>query len=181
MGDSSPISPESMFRREKDLLGTAWVPSDAYYGIQTQRACENFDLSGVTLNHFPQLVRALAMVKLACARANRKLGHLDEQKERAIETAVSLILEDKFHDQFVVDMIQGGAGTSTNMNANEVIANVALEQLGRGKGDYKYLHPNNDVNMSQSTNDAYPTAVRLSILLKHGGSGTVVIFFKRGV
>ncbi len=155
-------------RREKDLLGEELVPDDAYYGIQTQRACDNFDLSGVGLNHFPQLVNALALVKLACAKANHKLGLLDDNKTAAIEGAAKQILAGKHHDQFVVDMIQGGAGTSTNMNANEVIANIGLELQGHAKGEYSHLHPNNDVNMSQSTNDAYPTAVRLSILLKHG-------------
>ncbi len=155
-------------RREKDLLGEAWVSTDNYYGIQTQRACDNFDLSGVPLNHFPELVDALALVKLACAKANQKLELLEDSKVDAIEGAVKQILDGKYHDQFVVDMIQGGAGTSTNMNANEVITNIGLEQLGYSKGEYTHLHPNNDVNMSQSTNDAYPTAVRLSILLKHG-------------
>ena len=155
-------------RREKDLLGEAWVPADSYFGIQTQRACENFDLSGIPLNHFPQLVDALALVKLACAKANHKLGLINDTKVGAIEGAVKLLLDGQYHDQFVVDMIQGGAGTSTNMNANEVIANIGLEQLGHARGEYKHLHPNNDVNMSQSTNDAYPTAVRLAILLKHG-------------
>ncbi|MCZ2721023.1 aspartate ammonia-lyase [Marinomonas sp. 15G1-11] len=154
-------------RKEKDLLGDAWVPSDAYYGIQTQRACDNFDLSGVTLQHFPQLVNALSMVKLACAKANQKLNLIDDHKVTAIQAAVHTILQGQHHDQFVVDMIQGGAGTSTNMNANEVIANIGLESMGYEKGEYKHLHPNNDVNMSQSTNDAYPSAVRLAILLKH--------------
>ncbi|MGY8871470.1 MAG: aspartate ammonia-lyase [Pseudomonadales bacterium] len=155
-------------RPEKDLLGDAWVPAKAYFGIQTQRACDNFDLSGVKLSFFPALVKALALVKLACAKANHSLGLLDSGKTNAIEEAVRLILEGQYHQQFVVDMIQGGAGTSTNMNANEVIANIGLEQMGYAKGEYSYLHPNNDINMSQSTNDAYPTAVRLSILLMHG-------------
>ncbi|MDI3324232.1 aspartate ammonia-lyase [Pontibacterium granulatum] len=155
-------------RREKDLLGEARVPYDAYFGVQTQRARDNFDLSGVPLSHFPQLVNALALVKLACAKANQTLGLLDDGKAEAIEQAVQLILDGQYHAEFVVDMIQGGAGTSTNMNANEVIANIGLEQLGYAKGEYNHLHPNNHVNMSQSTNDAYPTAVRLAILLKHG-------------
>ncbi|QSP94976.1 aspartate ammonia-lyase [Marinobacter salinisoli] len=154
-------------RLEKDLLGEDWVPADAYYGIQTQRACKNFDLSGIPLSHFPQLVNALALVKLACARANNELGFLDNARAAAIEGAVRKLLDGQHHDQFVVDMIQGGAGTSTNMNANEVIANVGLEMLGHSKGAYQHLHPNNDVNMSQSTNDVYPTAVRLSVILKH--------------
>lgn len=161
-------SPAPACRSEKDLLGSAEIPADAYYGIQTWRACQNFDLSGVPLSHFPQLVRALAMVKMAAARANSQLGDLPETKAGAIEAACQALIDGQHHDQFVVDMIQGGAGTSTNMNANEVITNVALEQLSHDKGDYQTLHPNNDVNMSQSTNDAYPTAVRLAILLSHG-------------
>ncbi|MEH6825808.1 MAG: aspartate ammonia-lyase [Motiliproteus sp.] len=168
MGEAIQMCQEHNGRREKDLLGEAWVPTEAYYGIQTQRARDNFDLSGIPLSHFPQLVDALALVKLACAKANHTLGLLNDTKTGAIEGAVQQILDGKYHDQFVVDMIQGGAGTSTNMNANEVIANIGLEQLGYAKGEYSQLHPNNDVNMSQSTNDAYPTAVRLSILLKHG-------------
>ncbi|MFC3152765.1 aspartate ammonia-lyase [Litoribrevibacter euphylliae] len=168
MSTTYAMNMTSPFRKEKDLLGEAQVPGEAYYGIQTHRATQNFDLSGVPLSHFPQLVRALAMVKLAAARANNQLGLLAESKTKAIEAAVAKLLEGYCHDQFVVDMVQGGAGTSTNMNANEVIANIALEHLGHPKGDYQHLHPNNDVNMSQSTNDAYPTAVRLSILLSHG-------------
>ncbi|RDE22465.1 aspartate ammonia-lyase [Motiliproteus coralliicola] len=168
MGISAASTLKREGRQEKDLLGEATVPDSAYYGIQTQRACKNFDLSGVTLQHFPQLVNAIAMVKLACAKANQQLGLLDDIHADAIEAAVGKILDGDHHDQFVVDMIQGGAGTSTNMNANEVIANVGLELLGHAKGEYQHLHPNNHVNMSQSTNDAYPTAVRLAVLLKHG-------------
>jgi len=154
-------------RREKDLLGQADIPADLYYGIQTWRARQNFDLSGVPLHHFPQLVKALALVKQAAARANHRLGDLEDHKAKAIEQACQQISAGEFHQQFVVDMIQGGAGTSTNMNANEVICNVALSNMGHSLGDYSKLHPNNDVNMSQSTNDAYPTAVRLAILLSH--------------
>jgi len=154
-------------RTEKDLLGTLEVPSDAYYGIQTLRAVQNFHLSGVPLSHYPKLVIALAMVKQAAADANHQLGHLHKDKHRAIHQACEQIIEGAFHEQFVVDMIQGGAGTSTNMNANEVIANVALETLGHAKGEYQHLHPNNDVNMAQSTNDAYPTAIRVGLLLGH--------------
>ena len=168
MGKTALLLQQDDSRREKDLLGEAWVPAAAYFGIQTQRARDNFDLSGIPLNHFPQLVQALAFVKLACAKANHSLGLLDDTKTSAIEGAVKKILDGQYHEQFIVDMIQGGAGTSTNMNANEVIANIGLELLGHAKGEYTYLHPNNDVNMSQSTNDAYPTAVRLSILLTHG-------------
>ncbi|GGM11508.1 aspartate ammonia-lyase [Pseudomonas asuensis] len=154
-------------RLEKDLLGTLEVPAEAYYGIQTLRAVNNFRLSGVTLSHYPKLVVALAMVKQAAAEANYRLGYLPGDKYEAIVMACTKIINGEYHDQFVVDMIQGGAGTSTNMNANEVIANVALEVLGHEKGEYKYLHPNNDVNMAQSTNDAYPTAIRLGLLLGH--------------
>jgi len=160
--------PAPATRTEKDLLGEAEIPANAYYGIQTWRAQQNFDLSGVQLNHFPSLIQALAMVKQAAARANAQLGDLEQDRADAIELACQQVIDGQHHDQFVVDMIQGGAGTSTNMNANEVIANVALEILGHGKGTYAALHPNNDVNMSQSTNDAYPTAVRLAILLSHG-------------
>ncbi len=155
------------FRREKDLLGELNVPSDVYYGIQTQRACNNFDLSGVQISHFPELIRALGLVKLACAKANNGLGLLNDSKTQTIEAAVNKIICGHHDKDFVVDMIQGGAGTSTNMNANEVIANVGLELMGERKGNYALLHPNNDINCSQSTNDVYPTAVRLSILLQH--------------
>ncbi len=154
-------------RLEKDLLGELKVNADAYFGVQTQRACENFNLSGVPLHHYPQLIHALALVKLACAKANHKIGTLDPEKLDAIEKAVGAILDGQYHNEFVVDMIQGGAGTSTNMNANEVIANIGLEIMGYEKGEYHYLHPNNDVNLSQSTNDAYPTAARLAILFSH--------------
>ncbi|UTW10155.1 aspartate ammonia-lyase [Marinobacterium rhizophilum] len=162
-------------RLEKDLLGELPVPVEAYYGIQTLRACNNFALSGVTLAHFPRLINALAMVKQAAAQANAELGQLAPEKARAIQAATQAIIGGDYHDQFVVDMIQGGAGTSTNMNANEVIANIGLESMGREKGDYQALHPNNDVNLSQSTNDAYPTAVRLSILLSHGDLVTSLV------
>jgi aspartate ammonia-lyase len=152
-------------RREHDLLGEADVPASAYWGIHSQRAVENFPITGVPVGHFPELVRALALVKLAAARANKRLGHLAADKAAAIDRACLMIIEEgRFHDQFVVDAIQGGAGTSTNMNANEVIANVALELMGHPRGDYAALHPNDDVNMAQSTNDAYPTALRLSVI-----------------
>ena len=154
-------------RREHDLLGEDDIPARAYWGIHTKRAVENFPITGVPIGHFPELIHALAMVKKAAARANRKLGFLGHDKALAIEQACDAIIGGGFIDQFVVDAVQGGAGTSTNMNANEVIANVALEIMGRPKGDYEALHPNNDVNMSQSTNDAYPTAVRLAIVLAH--------------
>ncbi len=153
-------------RMEHDLLGEAEVPAAAYWGIHTKRAVENFPITGVPVGHYAEFVRALAWVKQAAARANRRLGLLDPQKAEAIEKACALIARDgRFHGEFVVDAIQGGAGTSTNMNANEVIANVALELMGRARGDYAALHPIDDVNMAQSTNDAYPTALRLAIIL----------------
>ncbi|MGI9280620.1 MAG: aspartate ammonia-lyase [Endozoicomonas sp.] len=155
------------YRIEHDLLGEAPVPQEAYYGIQTQRALENFNISGVTLNHFSNIPKALAMVKKSCALANRDVGMLDTAKADAIADACDEIIAGKLHDQFVVDMIQGGAGTSTNMNANEVIANRALELMGYRRGQYEHLHPNTHVNMAQSTNDVYPTAMRLSMVLKH--------------
>lgn len=152
-------------RTECDLLGNLEISADVYWGVHTQRAMENFQISGTTVGQFPELVRALICVKQAAARANRQLGSLVPAKADAIEAACERILRDvRFNDQFVVDPIQGGAGTSTNMNTNEVVANVALEQMGRPKGDYDILHPNDDVNMSQSTNDVYPTALRLAIL-----------------
>ncbi|WP_345774489.1 aspartate ammonia-lyase [Pontibacterium granulatum] len=154
-------------RREKDLLGIRDVPQAALYGVQTLRAQENFEITGIKLKHFPKLVNALAMVKKAAARANNKLGLLDDAKTAAISQACDEIIAGQWHDHFVVDVIQGGAGTSTNMNANEVIANRGLEILGHARGDYQHLHPNNHVNLSQSTNDAYPTAIRLGILLSH--------------
>jgi len=151
-------------RREHDLLGDKDIPSEAWYGIQTQRAIDNFSISGIEINHFPELINALAMVKQAAAIANQHTGELCATKADAIVEACEEIIDGRLHAQFKVDLIQGGAGTSTNMNANEVIANLALEKLGHNKGQYQYLHPNNDVNKSQSTNDAYPTAVRLAIV-----------------
>lgn len=155
-------------RVEKDLLGEAEIPKQALYGIQTWRATQNFNLTGVPLNHFPKFVRALAMVKMAAAKANAELGNLPQEKADVIVRACQDIIDGQHHDAFIVDMIQGGAGTSTNMNANEVITNIALQYMGEPLGNYKALHPNNDVNLSQSTNDAYPTAVRVGILLSHG-------------
>ena len=151
-------------RREHDLLGERDLPIDAWYGIQTQRAIDNFSITGVSINHFPELINALAMVKQAAAQANRRTGELSDEKSQAIMDACEDIIAGKLHSEFKVDLIQGGAGTSTNMNANEVIANLALQKLGHAKGQYQHLHPNNDVNKSQSTNDAYPTAVRLAIV-----------------
>ncbi|MFC6673408.1 aspartate ammonia-lyase [Marinobacterium aestuariivivens] len=154
-------------RIEHDLLGDLAVPADAYYGVQTARALDNFRITGIPLAHFPNFIKALAMVKQAAARANRKLGNLPASLEQAISSACDEIIAGQWHEHFVVDMIQGGAGTSTNMNANEVIANRALELLGHGRGESDKLHPNNHVNLSQSTNDVYPTAVRLGILISY--------------
>ena len=150
-------------RHEHDLLGNRNVPNQAYYGIQTMRAIENFNISGITLNFYPVLVEALAMVKKAAARANHDLGLLDDRIAEAIIDACTDIQKGKYQFHFVVDMIQGGAGTSTNMNANEVIANRALEIMGKKKGEYEHCHPNNHVNLSQSTNDAYPTAIKIAL------------------
>ncbi len=152
-------------RSEHDLLGDREVPNEVYYGIQTLRAIENFNISGLTLNFHPVIIQALAIVKMAAAKANNELGLLSKPVTDAIVQACTEIINGKLHTHFIVDMIQGGAGTSTNMNANEVIANRALEILSYEKGDYKYCHPNNHVNLSQSTNDAYPTAVKIALIL----------------
>jgi len=141
------------------------VPGTAYFGIQTQRALRNFCLTGQSIGKYPELIQALAMVKKAAARINAALGDLDQAQATAICVACDEIIAGELHDQFVVDLIQGGAGTSTNMNANEVIANRALEHLGYTRGQYQHLHPNNHVNLSQSTNDAYPTALRIALVL----------------
>ena len=151
-------------RKEHDLLGERDVPYEYYYGIQTLRATENFDISGVTLNFYPRLIQALVMVKKAAAKANYELGLLNKGIYKAISQACDEIISGRYQFHFVVDMIQGGAGTSTNMNTNEVIANRALEILGHEKGQYEYCHPNNHVNLSQSTNDAYPTAIKIALI-----------------
>jgi aspartate ammonia-lyase len=149
-------------RIEHDFLGEKAIPAAAYWGVHTARAVENFPISGTPVGHVGDLVVALAHVKLACARTNRELGVLDDARAEAIEAACRDLLDGRLHEQFVVDVIQGGAGTSTNMNANEVIANRALEHLGQPRGAYEHLHPNDHVNASQSTNDVYPTALRLA-------------------
>ncbi len=150
-------------RSEHDLIGDMEIPVEFYFGVQTMRALENFEISRSKLYHYPQFILGLADVKAAAALANHDLGLLDTAITNAIVEACTEIKNGKLHDQFVVDMVQGGAGTSTNMNANEVIANRALEIMGYEKGDYKYCHPNNHVNLSQSTNDAYPTALKIAI------------------
>jgi len=149
-------------RTERDLLGEREVPTEALFGAQTLRAVENFPISGVRVSHFPTLVRALAMVKQAAARANVQLGLLDPAVASAIDRACQEIVDGHHHGHFAVDAVQGGAGTSTNMNANEVIANRALELLGMRRGEYAHCHPNNHVNLSQSTNDVYPSAIRIA-------------------
>jgi aspartate ammonia-lyase len=151
------------FRREHDLLGERDVPAEAYYGIHTLRALENFPITATPISIYPELVVALACIKEAAALANNELGLLTDDKARAISAACGEIRKGEWLDDFVVDVIQGGAGTSTNMNANEVIANRALEIIGHDKGEYQYLHPLEDVNMSQSTNDVYPTAIKLAL------------------
>jgi aspartate ammonia-lyase len=150
-------------RYEHDLLGDRAVPGSAYYGVHTLRALENFPITGTAISIYPELVSALACVKLAAALANNELGLLDDERAQAIARACREIRDGGLLEHFVVDVIQGGAGTSTNMNANEVIANRALELMGRAKGDYAFLHPLDHVNMSQSTNDVYPTAVKLAL------------------
>ena len=150
-------------RVEHDLLGEREIPDDALYGVQTLRALENFSITRDPLREYPALVDALAAVKEAAALANGDLGLLDPDVRDAIVRAAREIRSGRHHEHFLVDMIQGGAGTSTNMNANEVIANRALELMGRKRGDYTVVHPNNHVNLSQSTNDVYPTAVKLAI------------------
>jgi aspartate ammonia-lyase len=150
-------------RTEHDLLGDRAVPGDAYYGVHTLRALENFPITGTPISIYPDLVMALACVKQAAAIANSELGLIDEQRAHAIRLACEEVREGKLFDEFVVDVIQGGAGTSSNMNANEVICNRALELLGHKKGEYQHLHPLDHVNLSQSTNDVYPTAIKLAL------------------
>jgi aspartate ammonia-lyase len=152
-------------RTEKDLLGEKQIPADAYYGVQTLRALENFQISGVKTNFYPDYVKAYAMVKMAAARANTQVGRMPKEKLAAIEKACQDVIDGKYHDQFLTDMYQGGAGTSANMNANEVLANIALEKMGHKKGEYQYIEPHDDLNMGQSTNDVYPTAIHVALLL----------------
>jgi aspartate ammonia-lyase len=152
-------------RIEHDLLGELAIPETAYWGIHTQRAVENYPITGTAVAKMPQLIKALAWVKAAAAQANLELGVLEKGETAFIVAACHEVATGRFDDEFVVDVIQGGAGTSTNMNANEVIANRALELMGHAKGDYKKLHPIEKVNASQSTNDVYPTAVRIATSL----------------
>ncbi len=156
----------SSTRLEHDLLGDYQVPVNAYWGVHTARAVDNFPISGVPIGHYRSLIRALAIVKQAAAQANFELGELSAEINDGISKACQEVADGKFDSEFVVDAIQGGAGTSTNMNANEVIANRAIEILGGTKGDYDIVHPLNDVNKSQSTNDVYPTALKLALILE---------------
>ncbi|MBR1798336.1 MAG: aspartate ammonia-lyase [Bacteroidales bacterium] len=155
------------FRTESDLLGSKQIPSEAYYGVQTLRAIENFHISGNVLSSYPNFIKGLAITKKGAARANVEVGMITPEVGEALEWACDQLLEGKYHDQFPVDMIQGGAGTSTNMNANEVLANIALEHMGHKKGEYKYCDSHDAANASQSTNDAYPCAIHMAMYLEH--------------
>lgn len=156
-----------MKRIERDLIGELAVPAEAYYGVHTQRAIENFTITGIKLNAYPEFIKALAYVKWAAAETNCELGMLDSKVKDAIVEACKRIVNGQYQDQFLSDMLQGGAGTSTNMNINEVVANIALELMGYQKGEYAHCSPYDHVNLSQSTNDAYPTGVKLGIILYH--------------
>ena len=154
-------------RTESDLLGQREVPAEAYYGVQTSRAIENFHISGHLLCSYSNFIRGMAITKKAAAMANVEVKMITPEQGEAIMWACDQLIEGKYHDQFPIDMIQGGAGTSTNMAANEVIANLALERMGHQKGEYQYCSPNDVVNASQSTNDAYPCAIHMALALEH--------------
>ena len=154
-------------RTEHDLLGYKEVPEEAYFGIQTLRCIENFDISRQLLMDHPEFIKAFGIVKMGAIKANNKLGLVDNDKTEAIVKACQELMDGKYREHFPIDLVQGGAGTSMNMNANEVIANVALEILGKKRGDYDVIHPNDHVNMAQSTNDAYPTAMHLGLYMLH--------------
>ncbi len=164
-GMACSIAASAQTRTEHDLLGDKQIPNDAYYGVQTARALENFQVSGMTTRFFPDYVKAYAIVKLAAARANSEDGRLSKEKLAMIEKACLAVMDGKYQDQFIVDLYQGGAGTSANMNANEVLANIALEMGGHKKGEYKIVEPHDDLNMGQSTNDVYPTAIKVALVL----------------
>jgi aspartate ammonia-lyase len=159
------MMPTETTRLEHDLLGDKAVPASAYYGVQTARALENFHISGVELRLYPDVIRGFAMVKLAAARANADCGVFSREILKGIEGACQELMDGKLHDEFRLDVFQGGAGTSTNMNANEVIANRALELMGHKKGEYKHCDPHDHVNASQSTNDAYPSSLHVGMAL----------------
>ncbi|WP_447951280.1 aspartate ammonia-lyase [Chryseobacterium koreense] len=173
------------FRNETDLLGTLQVPANAYYGVQTQRAIDNFKISGQKLSSYPHFIAALGMVKKAAAKTNFELGLLEENLYHKIAETCDELIAGKLHGEFPIDMIQGGAGTSVNMNANEVIANRVLEKLGKEKGDYQFCSPNDHINLSQSTNDAYPTSIKIALLnmnleLVEKLKKTVIAFREKG-
>lgn len=157
---------EKKTRVEHDFIGEKTIPNNVYYGVQTLRALENFNITGIPMSREPLFIQAFGYVKKAAAMANRDCGVLDTRLAEAIIYASDKLIAGEFQDQFITDLIQGGAGTSINMNANEVIANIGLEYMGHEKGEYNYLHPNNHVNCSQSTNDAYPTALRMALYKK---------------
>jgi aspartate ammonia-lyase len=165
VAESAPNTGGRATRTEHDLLGAKEVPAEAYYGVQTARALENFRISGIPMSRYPEFIDAYAMVKLAAARANTRVGKMKPERLAAIEKACQAVLGGKYRDQFLVDWYQGGAGTSANMNVNEVLANIGLEMTGHKKGEYQYLEPHNDLNMSQSTNDSYPTAIKVAFLI----------------
>ena len=162
----SPIRAQD-YRIESDLLGDKEIPADAYYSVQTARALENFQISGQYTNDYPNYVKAWAMVKWAAAKANTEAGKMPSETFKPIEEACKAVINGEYLNQFIVDLYQGGAGTSTNMNANEVLANIALEKAGFKKGEYDKIAPNDQLNMSQSTNDTYPTALKLGMLLSN--------------
>ena len=155
------------YRTETDLLGSKEVPEEVYYGVQTSRAIDNFHISGHLLSSYPNFIRGMAITKKAAAMANMEVGMITPEQGEAICWACDQLISGRFHDQFPIDMIQGGAGTSTNMAANEVIANLALERMGHQRGEYQYCSPNDVVNASQSTNDAYPCAIHMAMCLEH--------------
>ena len=164
---TNPGYAQGKTRTEHDLLGDKEIPADAYYGVQTARGMENFQISGVAINHYPGFVEAWAIVKLAAARANTESGAMKKETLDAIEKACKAVIDGKYHDQFTVDWFQGGAGSSTNMNANEVLTNIALEMSGHKKGEYQCIDSHDHLNMSQSTNDSYPTAIKVALLLRN--------------
>ena len=164
---TSSLLAQEQYRTETDLLGEVQVPADAYYGVQTVRALDNFQISGQYNNDYPEYIKAWAMVKLAAAEANTQVGKMPKETFKPIEEACLEVINGAYLDQFIVDLYQGGAGTSTNMNANEVLTNIALEKAGYKKGEYDKIAPTDQLNMSQSTNDTYPTALKLGILLKN--------------
>lgn len=153
-------------RKEHDFIGELEISDDVYYGVQTFRALENFHMTGRRIKDYPFFVKAFAQIKKAAALANKEVGVLEAKKADAIAKAADRVIAGEFLDQFVVDMVQGGAGTSTNMNTNEVITNVALEMMGHKKGEYKYLHPNDNTNLGQSTNDTYPSSIKVATYAK---------------